>query len=135
MHTPEYLAQYYKSNKQVIKERSRAYYLAHKEEIAIKKKQYHLENRAKIKEANYKRMYGISTAEYHELAAKQDYKCAICGKQEIVNDAYKNVKPLSVDHCHSKGHVRGLLCNSCNIGLGMFKDNIESLKQAIKYLE
>ena len=35
---------------------------------------------------------------------------------------------MSVDHCHSGGHVRGLLCNSCNIGLGMFKDNIESLK-------
>lgn len=54
-----------------------------------------------------------------------DFKCEIC----------HNKLPLAVDHCHKKGHVRGLLCNNCNNGLGRFQDNKEWLKNAIKYLE
>src|SRR3990172_12925545 len=101
MNTSTYLAQYYKDNKQIIKDRSRAYYLSHKEEIAIKKKKYHQENKVKIKEANYKRMYGITTSEYKRLATAQEYKCAICGLEEVILDAYGKVRPLSVDHCHT----------------------------------
>jgi hypothetical protein len=44
-------------------------------------------------------------------------------------------KALGVDHDHITGKVRGLLCNDCNLGIGHFKDNIEKLKLAIKYLE
>ena len=40
-----------------------------------------------------------------------------------------------MDHCHKTKKIRGLLCHTCNSGLGMFKDNIEYLKNAIKYLE
>jgi len=50
--------------------------------------------------------------------------CKICGK-----DGY-----LYVDHCHAGGHVRGLLCPQCNSGLGMFKDSVENLSAAIRYL-
>ena len=42
---------------------------------------------------------------------------------------------LVVDHCHKTGKIRGLICDSCNVGLGRFKDNIDNLKNAIKYLE
>lgn len=42
---------------------------------------------------------------------------------------------LVVDHCHDTGIVRGLLCHNCNRALGLFKDKIEVLKNAIKYLE
>ena len=42
---------------------------------------------------------------------------------------------LAVDHCHNKGEVRGLLCYSCNIALGLFKDDINKLKSAISYLQ
>jgi hypothetical protein len=42
---------------------------------------------------------------------------------------------LAVDHCHAGGHIRGLLCRQCNVGLGNFQDNIQYLKNAIKYLE
>lgn len=42
---------------------------------------------------------------------------------------------LSIDHCHNTGKVRGMLCDNCNRALGFFKDNINYMKNAIKYLE
>ena len=54
-----------------------------------------------------------------------DFRCAIC-REEV---------PLAVDHCHTTGSIRGLLCGNCNQGLGRFKDNIVSLNNAIKYLK
>ena len=47
----------------------------------------------------------------------------------------KNYKRLGIDHDHTTGQVRGLLCDSCNPALGGFKDNIESLQKAIDYLK
>lgn len=44
-------------------------------------------------------------------------------------------KELDIDHCHETGIIRSLLCNRCNQALGLFKDDIESLKKAINYLE
>lgn len=45
------------------------------------------------------------------------------------------MQKLYIDHCHKTNQVRGLLCFSCNSALGHFKDNVESLKKAIKYLK
>ena len=86
------------------------------------------------KEKNYtrnrknalQRKYGISIEEYESLKLKQNNLCAICNK--------KDTQPLSVDHDHSTGEIRGLLCNRCNQGLGFFKDNIENLRNAERYL-
>lgn len=54
--------------------------------------------------------------------------CEICGVK------FDSTIRKNVDHCHDGGHIRGILCGQCNTGLGMFKDNIASLKNAIKYL-
>ena len=51
---------------------------------------------------------------------------------EIVN---KSKRRLCVDHCHTTGNVRGLLCDTCNTALGKFRDNIDLLNEAIKYLK
>ena len=51
--------------------------------------------------------------------------CPICGSEE----------PLVVDHDHSTQEVRGLICNNCNLVLGHAKDNIETLQNAIAYLQ
>lgn len=74
-----------------------------------------------------KRQYGISFKEAKKIHDKK--QCSICKK--IVNSK----KRLCVDHCHSSNEIRGFLCSNCNAGLGMFKDNILNLKNAIKYLK
>ena len=73
-----------------------------------------------------KRKYGITEDEYQGLLIAQDGQCAICGGK---------FERLGVDHCHSNGGVRGLLCVSCNRGLGYFSDSIERLQRAIAYLK
>ncbi len=69
------------------------------------------------------RKYGI-TSEEHDVVMSAG-KCATCGSTE----------KLCIDHDHSTGKVRGLLCNDCNLSLGYAKDSIETLKNLIKYLE
>lgn len=78
---------------------------------------------------NFKKRYGISDTVYKELLGVQDNKCKICG---ITLE--ENKKAFSVDHCHQTKEIRGLLCNKCNVGLGMFDDKIENLINAISYL-
>lgn len=65
------------------------------------------------------------------LLEAQDNRCAICGTDEPGGRGDGFV----VDHCHSTGRIRGLLCSACNTGLGLFKDNAETLAKAIKYLK
>lgn len=79
--------------------------------------------------AQLKYYYQISKEDYIKLLAKQNGVCAVCHQTQ----RYK--KSLAVDHCHKTNMVRGLLCDSCNRGIGFFEDNIERLSGAIKYLE
>jgi len=72
-----------------------------------------------------KRKYGISLEDYEAMFASQDGCCKICK----ISD-----EDLVVDHCHETGIVRGLLCSSCNWGLGNFKDNADLLQAAEEYL-
>ncbi len=73
----------------------------------------------------------MTVADYDELFEKQKGCCAICG----TTDSGHNVtNHLLVDHDHSTGKVRGLLCSSCNLGIGKFKDDTNLLATAINYL-
>jgi len=76
-----------------------------------------------------KHLYGITPEEYRAKVEEQKNCCFICG----VEGGYNN-KPLYVDHDHETGQVRKLLCQHCNSGLGMFKDNPELLEKAAEYL-
>lgn len=75
--------------------------------------------------------YSISSKEYDIMFEKQDGKCAICSQ----TPEQTHRKMLYVDHNHTTGKVRGLLCHHCNTSLGLAKDNIEVLYKMIKYLE
>ena len=83
-----------------------------------------------IRKSQLKSKYGITQDEYDLNLELQDDACKICK-----TDASEFTKKLSVDHNHETGEVRGLLCPSCNSGLGQFKDNIEFLEEAIEYLK
>ena len=96
--------------------------------------QWRKDNPRKKREHQLRYKYGISTEQYNAMFIKQRGVCAICGHPEPSKDSGKP-SWLIVDHLgRTSGKVRGLLCSSCNKGLGMFKDNIKSLKGAIEYL-
>lgn len=80
--------------------------------------------------------YKISESQFWELYNKQKSKCAICSCfLELKKGTTLRPKSIVVDHCHASNLVRGILCSNCNTGLGMFKDNVESLLAAVEYLQ
>jgi len=86
-------------------------------------------NPEKYKNQHLRKRYGISLEVYKEILARQGGGCGICGNPQSKQGHY-----LGVDHCHITNKVRGLLCYSCNIGLGNFHDDIEKMEKAIAYL-
>lgn len=84
-------------------------------------------NKDAYKDKFLKRKYGIGLLEFYVLSELQNHSCLIC--RETPTD-----RALDVDHCHTTGEVRGLLCSACNTGLGLFKDNPDSLITALEYL-
>lgn len=87
-------------------------------------------NPHKAKNTYLKTRYGIDLEQYNSMLKKQNCSCAICGKSETEESC-----DLAVDHCHSNGNIRGLLCKACNKGLGLFSDNPQLLYKAISYLK
>jgi len=82
----------------------------------------------------FKRKFGITIDDYVIMFKQQNGVCAICKQKETFT--MKGIThSLAVDHNHITGKIRGLLCRSCNQALGHLKDNLDSLRQAIKYLE
>jgi len=76
----------------------------------------------------FQRKYGM-TIEQRAAYIEEVGKCEICSKEVTPETAH-------IDHSHnaSKNHVRGVLCNNCNTGLGKFKDSVDMMNKAIKYL-
>ncbi len=79
--------------------------------------------------------YNLTPDQYNEMARIQDYKCAICGCDVTENIRANKQIALSVDHNHTTGKLRELLCIKCNYGLGYFKDNAGILKKAAEYVD
>jgi hypothetical protein len=80
--------------------------------------------------------YGLSLETYNVMLAAQGGVCAICkGVETYIPKGHGTPKPLSVDHNHETGAVRGLLCSHCNYVIGYARENIETLRETIKYLE
>ena len=80
------------------------------------------------RDARLKSQYGITAQEYDNMSDAQEGLCAICEKPNESGNL------LSVDHSHVTGEVRGLLCQSCNLGVGKFFDNPSLLRKAADYL-
>ena len=74
--------------------------------------------------------YGLTYEQWEKMRVNEGHSCMICG----ITEAETNRK-LDVDHCHSSGKVRGILCNPCNNMIGNAKDNVAALRAAADYLE
>lgn len=95
-------------------ERARAWYRANRERVIKRVKKHRLAS-----------LYGLSLEQFEAIRLEQGGGCAICAR---------NDSPLVVDHCHSTGAVRGLLCDGCNTAIGRLGDNAESVSRALAYL-
>jgi len=78
----------------------------------------------------YRKTYGISLKQYNEILEKQGGVCAICGCN---GNGFQ--RRFHLDHNHSNGKIRAILCHRCNLTLGNAKDNVPLLKKVIDYLE
>ena len=105
---------------------------AFKEKVRQRGETWRKANPEKLQEmyrrASLKKNYGITLEDYDRMFVDQDGLCAICRK-----DGGKAFV-LSVDHCHETGLVRGLLCGSCNFGIGQFQHDPALLASALAYL-
>ena len=102
--------------------KSAAYYAANKERQKAKHREWVAANKERVAAHKAKSAYGIPLDEYEQLM--HEGKCVICG----------NTERLRIDHCHACERVRGVLCDSCNKGLGFFRDDPALLRAAIRYL-
>lgn len=114
----------------------RKYRATNATKIAATKKAWKANNRDKHRASNRKWKLGkiSSIEEFDALFLKQGGKCAICGTAKG-SATGKDDRRLAVDHCHATMKVRGLLCGNCNRMLGLAKDEPETLRRAIAYLE
>ena len=76
--------------------------------------------------------YGITPEDYNHMLEEQEGKCAIC---QSTDSEHPITELLVVDHCHLTGKVRGLLCNTCNRGIGFMREETDRLLNAAVYLE
>ena len=80
--------------------------------------------------------YGITIDEFERMEVNQNGVCAICQTKPEINDRWSSLTHnLRVDHDHTTGKVRALLCLNCNTALGHFRDDVRLLQKAVLYLE
>lgn len=103
--------------------------VCHRKRYADPGKRAQRNNKQRIN--SIKSNYGLCEREYDALIEKSGGVCDICGKPEQAPDGRR----LAIDHDHSTGLVRGILCSKCNRGLGMFQDSPSNLRAAAEYLE
>ena len=113
------------------REASKEWYLNNKEYVKIKSKEHNQTNKPRRREQWLQKKYGISSAEYLLMFESQKGRCACCG----IEKPNKGIEGLVVDHCHTTGRVRKLLCNPCNTALGLLKEDKTIINNLLKYIE
>jgi len=113
------------------RERARIYYWANREKCI---QTATVNNALSQRRADYvlKNTYGVEHGWYEKTLEVQGKKCAICGRKD---SGRSNSERLCLDHNHTTGQVRGLLCHPCNSGIGKLKDDVNLLQKAIHYLQ
>jgi len=125
----EDIKEWRKKNPEKKAEQKKRHYEKHREEYLKRSNDWYCLNKDKYRDRTMFRKYGITLEQFDALREKQNYCCALCNARES-----ENKQGLVVDHCHTSGDVRELLCTTCNVGLGMFKDNPKLLLKAVDYI-
>lgn len=109
------------------KEQRKRYYDSHKEQS----KKYYNSRKKHFKEWHLKRAYNITAQENTKMLIQQNNSCKICGNE------FTGIPPFRphVDHDHQTNKIRGLLCNNCNVGIGMLNDDPTTIRNAIKWIQ
>lgn len=100
---------------------------AHKEKIRQYSKTYNEKTKESRRIKSLQKRYGLSIEQYNLLLVAQNNGCAICGSTN-------NNRPLFVDHNHTTGELRALLCSTCNSALGMLNENVELILKMVDYI-
>jgi len=128
---PDYFKKYYQEHKEENRQRHLdGYFKEYRKKNKKDLQKYRDKNKPRFNDYLLRRNYNITLEDYNKLFSNQEGKCAICG---IPQSELKN--KLGVDHNHTTGKVRGLLCNKCNLSLGNIKDDIKILLNMINYLK
>lgn len=121
---------WYIDNNIILKEKQRQYKINNRSAISNRHKKYHKNNMSSFRNSMLKKSYGITLEDYNKMFLLQKGCCKICNRHQ---SEFK--RALAVDHNHETKKIRGLLCPSCNTGIGHLQDSIDILKKAIEYLE
>lgn len=103
--------------------------MANREKAILWHREYRKKNRSRYRAYALKKAYGITLEQFEHMLISQNNLCAIC-KQPM-----KDASDRCVDHSHTTGKVRELLCKKCNWAIGLFSENITQLEAAINYLK
>lgn len=88
-----------------------------------------------IRARNMRRLHDVSLREYDDMLVRQGGVCYICKQNETARSRTGEIKPLAIDHDHGTGENRMLLCQSCNLVLGVIETNVDRLDIFLGYLE
>lgn len=91
-------------------------------------------NPAMESDRNLMRSFNLTREQYNEKLKAQNYVCAICAKPETGTSRSGGIKSLAVDHNHTTGEIRDLLCWRCNGTLGKTEESVELLQAHIDYI-
>jgi hypothetical protein len=136
----KYHAKRYVDQKDKLQAQLKKYKEENKEKLEVASLLWKKNNPDKVKRyqrtANLRKNFGISMDEYEQMLIKQNNLCAICEKPEtFVHHQTNKPARLAVDHCHKTNKVRKLLCKNCNTALGLFKDDLDVMGNAVQYLK
>ena len=124
--TKAYNQKYYVKNESKLKKASTEYVEKNRQAANAARKAWKKANPEKQLQYRLKQNFNLSLEQFRKMEESQNGLCGICSK--------KPKEILCVDHCHSTGKIRGLLCRLCNSGIGALGDNEEVLRKALAYL-
>ncbi len=135
----EYYKEYSVKNRERLREKAREYEKNNREQVRASQKRHQLtEKYASTRvRLHLARKFKMTVEQYNAMLEAQGGVCKICSLKCGMRRKGRSipVMPLSVDHDHVTGKIRGLLCGKCNSAIGFFRENTGIMEKAIAYLK